>query len=146
MKLHHFTSAMHFRLIRAAGSIHTTESNLNMLGEGPRVVWLSDSDNRELQGGWSSGSVLDKTDMRISVEVPDNEAHPWKEWARARNIEWWWEEALIRAGGGEDAAKTWYVIERDIPRAEWRAITMRTTLGTEVKIDAEERDVTTSHG
>lgn len=118
-RLYHMTSTAHFQRIWAGQHLRPTESNLSMEQEhaGPDVVWLT-SDPTPTQG-WQRWSVLPKDEIRITVEVPRDEARHWPAWARARGITHYWYAGLVSSGGGPQAANTWYVVERAVPAAEW---------------------------
>jgi hypothetical protein len=120
--LYHFTSPEHLKSIEADGVITTTESNVNAFGGGPRVVWLTD-DPDPGKAGWAEGSLYDKTAVRITVEVPD--AYPWLAWAGEQGIEEYWKNALVSAGGGPDAAASWWVVERPVHTSEWEILEVR---------------------
>lgn len=60
--------------------------------------------------------TADKTVVRITVEVPDDEAHHWPEWSRRQGIRNMLYKALALAGGDPEQ---WWVVARPIPREEW---------------------------
>ncbi len=119
MKLYHFTARHHLPAIRAAGVLKVTESNMSKRREhaGPDVVWLT-SNPEPAAHTWKVGSIVDKTEVRITVEVPKRAAHRWREWARRRGIDREWMRVLASVGG----SGSWYVVERPIPEAEWVAV------------------------
>ncbi len=120
MILYHFTSTVHLPLINAAGALTTTESNLSPTREhaGPDVVWLTSDPEPDAEGHALAGSCVDKTAVRITVDVPDAEVWGWLPWSRGHRIPKKWARHLER---GRRPA-TWYVMERPIPRAEWVAV------------------------
>ena len=123
MKLYHFTSVGHISRILDVGLITTTNSNIWPDGGGPPVVWLTKNDSHKQE--WAHGAaegILTKWGIRITVDIPKNEAHPWPAWSKEREITKKWYDALDRVSGGN--AKNWYVVERPIQKDEWAAVEM----------------------
>lgn len=131
-ELFHWTSTYHLKQILLEGRLTTTESNvgspspmLQPAGEhlGPDVVWLLDVPVLRFGHGLTmdpSGPyrmLHDKTEVRFTVKVDG--AVPWTRWKPAEAMHPTWRKSMIRSGGGRDAVRHWWVIERDIPRAEW---------------------------
>lgn len=133
MTLYHFTSEVALLGIEAHGLILPTESNVGSTspsmppegeGVGPDVVWLLDSperpsnhSNRVNHGLF--GTVVDKTAVRIEVDVP---AIRWRDWAPAQQMHPTWRELLVKASGGVEASDHWYVFPSAIPRSRWVSI------------------------
>ena len=91
---------------------------------GPDVVWLT-SDPTPKQAWQSLNDALDiraqKSQILFVVEVPDEDVKKWSEWAFEQGISKFWYEALDDDDGSAD---NWYVVDREIPKAEWVAIYM----------------------
>ena len=122
MKLYHFTSTHHWPAIIAAEFLKTTESNIGSVNElwkpfgehvGPDVVWLTDMPEITAKGCGLNGSRLDKTEIRITVEVAD--AISWPAFAAKHGINKKWYRAL----GSGRRPETWWVVPRRIYRVEW---------------------------
>ena len=112
MLLYHFTSAAHLRAIDkhglTVGDVGTSFERL----EGRSGVWLTSS--ADPAGHGLNGSLFDKTRIRLTVDVPeDDQLTKRTEWA-PRNISDGTARRLIRAGG--QSAETWYVYFRWIKR------------------------------
>lgn len=94
---------------------------------GPDVVWLT-SDPTPKQAWQSLNEHLDvraqKSQILFVVEVPDEDMHKWSEWAFEQGISQFWYDALDDDDGSAD---NWYVVPREIPKAEWVAIYMAQT-------------------
>lgn len=136
MILYHFTSRHHLPMIRLTGELSCTESNIGSpsriqppFGEhvGPDVVWLTSSPEPEghglegakaVSGYGTAGDDVDKSEIRITVEIPDSDAEHWPEFAVAHGIHPEWRRALEKG----HRAESWYVCRRPIPRSEWRAV------------------------
>lgn len=116
---YHFTSKHHWVDIEADQKIRTTESNLHMTVDhfGPDVVWLVDTvdveDGEHGLGPW-------KRSVRIEVNVP---AIRWLDWAPVANMNARWKANLIKAGGGIECAKHWYIWPNPIPSEKWLDVT-----------------------
>lgn len=133
MTYYHFTSEVALLGIEAQGMIFPTESNVGSTsasmppaGESlaPDVVWLLDSGDRPSNNSNQVnhglfGTVVDKTAVRIEVDVP---AIRWKDWAPAQQMHPTWRELLVKASGGVEASDHWYVFPAAIPRNRWVAI------------------------
>jgi hypothetical protein len=122
VKLYHFTSQIHWAAIQNAGSLKTVESNISMLLEhaGPDVVWLTSNPDPAAHKGWAGLSFHDKTSVRITVNVPDDEVSHWPFWSRKHDIDEEWYDALATAGNPEE----WWVIERPVTQEEWQTVTV----------------------
>jgi len=101
VRLYHFTSRQHLARIEATGVLTVTESNMSQRREhaGPDVVWLTSNRAPDVHSGWKVGSAVDKTAVRITVEVPKRVAHRWRDWARSRGIDSEWMRSLASVGG-----------------------------------------------
>jgi hypothetical protein len=150
MKLYHYTSREHIAFIAAARTIKVTELHLGGQGQehaGLDVVWLT-KDRNHKQGWQRLPAVFDGTDrsaVRITVEVPEAEAHSWRDWALEHGIE----AALLDALAGSGGADDWFVVERPVPEDEWVSVEltrMRSRLKpieiVEVKWLAEKHNLT----
>lgn len=124
MRLYHFTCEQHLPCIKLAGQLTTTESNLSQYKEhaGPDVVWLTSDPDPDPRDIAVETSAADKTAVRFTVEIPDDEAHPWIPWSRKRGIKPKWRRAMERGRRPE----AWYVVERPIPSREWIAVDVAT--------------------
>lgn len=94
---------------------------------GPDVVWLT-SDPTPKQAWQSLDNVLDvraeKSQILFVVDVPDEDVKKWSHWAFEQGISRFWYDALDDDDG---SAENWYVVPREIPKAEWVAIYMAQT-------------------
>lgn len=126
MRLYHFTSPERLTMIRITGEIRVTESNIGSnrpdirpYGEhvGPDVVWLTDVGVVSARGAGLDRTPdgTDKTAVRITVDVPDHEVIWWPDFAVEHGMHKAWRRALER---GRDP-RSWFVLTRPIPRAEW---------------------------
>lgn len=131
---YHFTSEVHLRKILQLGKILPGESNVGSPSDamephgdhlGPDVVWLLDEPERPVpkrgdpRNHGLFGHVVDKTVIRITVDV---KAIPWTSWAAGEHMNPLWRTMFIQAGGGEDAARHWYVVPAPIRSLRWVAI------------------------
>ena len=124
MKLWHYTSKTHLPWIEESGFLKTTESNLHSEIEnyGPQVVWLLDTPDLEGSHGLYGGPV-DKTAVRIEVDVPDHWTRYWLEWSKGQGISQYWQDIMVAAGGGQECAAHWVVTFRTIKKDRWVDIT-----------------------
>lgn len=84
-----------------------------------KVVHLTRNPNRsstELLWAGGQHTAYDKTRIRITVEVPDEDVHVWNSWHDRQGGSKLFKESLKATGGDW---KSWFVCEREIPRAEW---------------------------
>jgi hypothetical protein len=126
--LFHYTSERHWTLIKQRGVLLTSESNIGSpvptwkpCGHrlGPDVVWLLDlSELGDVNHGLN-GSVFNKREVRIEVDVPGIK---WLDWAPAQQMNPNWRKAFINAGGGDEAAGHWYVWPREIANDHWLSV------------------------
>jgi len=123
LKLYHFTSVRHMKEIERCGSIKTTCSDIQPDGAGPGVVWLTS--NPKAKQAWSEGEapifLLEKYGIRITVEVPEKEAHSYPEWSRKMGIDPKWFKLYTER---DRDFVNWYVVTRPIGRSEWGAVEM----------------------
>ena len=124
MRLWHYTSKTHLPWIEESGFLKTTESNLHSDIEnyGAKVVWLLDTPDLEGSHGLY-GSPVDKTAVRIEVDVPDHWVKNWLEWSKSQGISQYWQDIMVTAGGGQECAAHWMVTFRTIKRDRWVEIT-----------------------
>jgi hypothetical protein len=130
--LYHFTSAVHVPTILASGYLKTVESNVSFKREhaGPDVVWLTTSPTAEAGHGLQS-SLVDKTEIRFTVEVDKRSVHKWREWAKARGSSQETMTNLARSGG----SASWRVVTTPIPAANW--VEVRNMATGEILLDRE---------
>jgi len=123
LKLYHFTSIRHMREIQREGRLRTTFSDIHPDGAGPGVVWLTT--NPEAKQEWTDTDapvfILEKYGVRITVEVPDKEAHHYPGWAERVGIAPKWFKVYTERFG---EYRDWYVVTRPIGRMEWKAVEM----------------------
>jgi hypothetical protein len=111
--LYHFTSDVFLPSIRKAGiwrgDVPTSSDG------GFNAPWLT-SDPEWSDQDWANDSILDKSKVRLTVDVPatDPNLHRWSTLARAEGVDPEWYNALDEAGGGGSAA--WFVYRGNIPR------------------------------
>ena len=127
MSYWHFTSLMHAEDILQQGVILPTESNVSFTDDhhGPDVVWLLDTPTVQ----FSHGLTEHKTAARFEVEVP---AIKWTEWEWTSRMEDWVRRALVKSGGGEEAADHWFIWPAGIHRRNWLSADAVTQAGPEV--------------
>lgn len=120
MILYHFTCLEHLDRIKADGFLKTVESNLSgrRAIAGPDVVWLTSDPAPTAESHGLAGSKSDKTAVRFTIDVPDDEVQEWIPWSRKRNITKVW-AADLESGKRPDQ---WFVVERPITNDEWRAV------------------------
>jgi hypothetical protein len=115
MRLYHFTTRAHIAAIRKEGILYgdvPTGPN-----EGFNAPWLT-TEHRFSEQGWTRGSVYDKAELRLAVEIPAD--HPnlysWEQLVDALEIPGWWVDALENAAGR--SMKNDYVYLGGVP-PEW---------------------------
>lgn len=113
MQLYHFTSSANLRGIHKFGlTVGDVVTDFDKL-EGRIAVWLTSCETAEGHG--LGGSVVDKTEFRLTVEVPeDDRLVRWVEWAQS-NVEEQTRQRLIAAGGQN--FQTWYLFFGWLPPA-----------------------------
>lgn len=119
MILYHFTSLYHLPKIEADGVIRPTESNFSRTtpNAGPPVVWLTDLPDMGDVSHGLEGSLYDKKQVRIAVNVP---AIRWLDWPPALSkMPGDVRDSLIHWGGGMEAAVHWFVLPGRIPASRW---------------------------
>ena len=60
--------------------------------------------------------MVDKTEVRITVEIPDADAHRYSKWRQRQGVSNALYRALADTGG--DPSR-WWIVERAIPSSEW---------------------------
>ncbi|MGO1284677.1 MAG: hypothetical protein ACTHWV_00005 [Brachybacterium sp.] len=134
--LYHFTSAEHIGRILEARELRTTESNISFKREhaGPAVVWLTTHTDASAGLGLTSPhvEVVDKSEVRVTVEIDKRNAHKWREWARRHGSSPETIQRIAETGGG---AASWRVTTRPIPITQWREIRNMHT-GQIIRVDA----------
>ena len=124
--LYHYTCIEHLPTILAAGYLKTSESNISprVPHAGPDVAWLTTQPDPTLGHGLNAGqTVVDKTRIRFTVQVPKRAVTPWRLWATMQGIDPTWMRALAQAGG----SGTWRVTPRPIPAEQWVEVLDRHT-------------------
>jgi len=150
MLLYHFTTPIHLPRIAEDGFLKVTESNIGAppnksmepTGEhaGPDVVWLTNQDgtqtNRDtlragcvLSAGSFSVLSVDKTVVRFTVDVPDDEVLRWADFAKAQGIHKRWQRVLEKWPAKPN---WWFLIERPVPSGEW--VEICSTYGEEMEV------------
>ena len=111
--LYHFTSAEHIGRILEARELRTTESNISFKREhaGPAVVWLTTHTDASAGLGLTSPhvEVVDKSEVRVTVEIDKRNAHKWREWARRHGSSPETIQRIAETGGGAS------IVARDHP-------------------------------
>lgn len=136
MRLWHFTSTTHLPWIIESGYIKTCDSVFDMesADAAPMCAWFLD---RPDMGGYPHGityASVDKTAVRIEVEVPDKLVVKWTDWAIAGGIDPMWFHTMVESGGGREAADQWRVVFRSVKRDQWVKIETRLPDGTWIEI------------
>jgi hypothetical protein len=115
LTLYHFTSPEYLKSIKQHGIIKGDVPTSPV--DGFNAPWLTDNDSWSMQS-WSRGSVLDKSSVRMTVEVPVDDPNLvlWSELAEEENVTEAWYNILNETAGG--SAKHWYVYRGKVP-VEW---------------------------
>lgn len=124
MILYHYTSVVHLPWIVDAGYLGLTDNVLHHDRiEEPGVCWFLDRPLVEIPYSHGlAGSIVDKTAVQFTVDVPDGWVRRWVPWAQDRGVEPLWLTAMVRAGGGFAAADHWHVTFRTVPRNRWVSV------------------------
>lgn len=119
--LYHFTAKQHLQLIEASGVLRVTESNASFTErhKAPDCVWLTTSPLPRTISGSLSGSRLDKSEVRFTVDVPHDELWSWRMFTSKYDVDPHWRRTLERLDPGW---RTWRMIFRDVPKSEWVSI------------------------
>ena len=88
--------------------------------------WLTDDPSWEHQG-WKKGSFLDKTEVRITVEVDASKLKTWEEVIEDYRVARYWAAAMIKSGERQEG-QTWYIHEGTIPRDAFMSVRVRAGL------------------
>lgn len=138
MKLYHYTSNFHIEAIMQNG-LSRGDVPITPTGLGENAVWFSTSPEPTEQG-WVEGSIVDKTQIRITVNIPLS--HPnLKKWTKyaAKRLDPEWRSVLNHYGGGTE--KQWYIYFGVVPPAQFVSIDYRTAKGyTTICCHGEERE------
>lgn len=110
--LYHFTSTMHLPAIIQSGNLRLTESNIEISGAGPGVVWLTET--TDPGGNGLTTGFKDQVRFTIPANSLRGYLHWWPEWSREQGIEEFWYEALHAASGGGHP-DNWWVATAPIP-------------------------------
>ncbi|ASN06851.1 hypothetical protein [Virgibacillus necropolis] len=103
--LYHYTSTFHLPKIIKVGFLKLTESNLRMDKELYKpVVWLTTAYEPNPKGLGLTGSIVDKTEIRIHVKKK-NSFQYWKSYSRKNKIDKKWAE-ILETGR---KSNTWWV-------------------------------------
>jgi hypothetical protein len=111
---YHFTSEDNLPSIMRSG-ISRGDVPTSPVG-GFQAPWLTLNPNPQQQH-WSMGGS--KTQVRLTVEIPDDEAEklwPWLELAKEAETPEWWLDALNQSGGGGDA---YWLVFLGVIKPEW---------------------------
>jgi hypothetical protein len=114
--LYHFTSGVHLAEIEKTGYVKTGDNMLRAFGGGPPECSFH-FDVPEVPRGYGglTGSVFDKTEVRLTFDVVDSWAVRWIDWACAQGIAPMWLDALAHAAGGIHHYEHEYAVFRRIP-------------------------------
>lgn len=153
--LYHFTSTLHLPKILAAGFLETTENNVAKprfvngidvnANRGPGVVWLTTQETVTPGKAFGlEGSAVDKTECRITVQVPKRDVHRWDKWATRRCIELAWLEQQKSVTPGFYSQR---VMLRRIYTGEWtEVVNLRTGEVFDIPEAPHSADVTGGPG
>jgi hypothetical protein len=115
VRLYHFTTHAWFAELVSVGAIATTwPRKPGAAWPWPRVAWLTKQPDPDRQG-WK---VAQTHEVRVTVDVPDSEAHPWstcKGELPPETVSGLETSAKVWGGNPAD----WYVVRRPIPTSEW---------------------------
>lgn len=109
--LYHYTATGHLASILAEGRLRLTDSQV----DGRPAVWFLDTPTTEGRDHGLSGSVWDKTEVRVTVRA---RAVRWLDWvatlppstrAAVGGTLGRWIPTIVRTGGGPEAAAHWWV-------------------------------------
>lgn len=122
MRLYHFTCEEHMPSILAYGVLRTTSPNLasrDRHGD-PRVLWTTTDQNPGGKHGLNTPAGMhDKEAVRFTLEVPDEWVFEWEPWADSRGIGRQHKGMLLTLAGGHEVAKTWRLVDREVPHDMW---------------------------
>lgn len=122
--LHHFTSMRNWERIRQAAFLALSDSSVHARKGGPPVVWLTTRETGEGLG-LAQGSTarklsdfdqIDKTRVRLSVEVGRAATYKWADFAIKHGGDPNWVAHVRRE---VEHAGSWRVHTRTIPRDRW---------------------------
>lgn len=114
MLLYHFTSSLHLPRIIADGFIKTGDNMLRWNDETAEPRCSFHFDVPEVPAGYGGITEM-KTEVRLTLDVPNAWAVLWIDWARAQGIEPMWLSVLTQASGGEHHYEHEYAVFRRIP-------------------------------
>ena len=120
IKLYHYTSRLHIGRIMQEG-LSRGEVPLSPT-RGATAVWFTTDADPGTNKDHGLYSIVDKREMRITVELNRIDPNLWKwtEYAGTHNIPEFWRAAMDRAGGGK--AKTWWLYFGIIPPQDFVAV------------------------
>lgn len=118
--LFHFTSTMHLPAILRARSLRLTESNVDISGAGPGVVWLTET-TEGAGNGLGQGGFKDQVRFSIPSVMLYGYLHWWPSWSREQGIQEFWYKALEAASGGGNP-DNWWVCTGAIPSIAWESV------------------------
>jgi len=126
MKLYHFTAEAYLERIKREG-ITRGDVATSPTG-GFNAPWLTNDPSWESQR-WQRGSILDKSEVRITVNIPDDDSKCvyWSTLAGALKVSSQWYLALDDAGGGK--SENWWVYRGTVPPEWFEAIHLRREVG-----------------
>lgn len=111
--LYHYTAKYHLPSILNSGHLKLTESNLRFDVEMYKpVVWLTNQKEPETFGLGLSGSIVDKTEIRIHVKKkPTPTIKTWEQYSAKNKMNPEWKKAFIEGRKPE----TWFISTKEIP-------------------------------
>lgn len=127
MRLYHYTSMSHLPRIMSRGALLLTESNISgqRMHAGPPVVWFTSHANPDKGHGLNSVpdeirqvkdfAEIDKTRVRITVELPKRRVTKFVNWSKAQGISPHWLAELATMGG----LYSWWVSTQIVAMDKW---------------------------
>jgi hypothetical protein len=115
--LYHFTSRESAPFILLDGFIHPEPWEFAEGDCWPDVVWLTATRQRMAHKGWLGDNQLTRSEIRFTVDIPEQDVQHWRSWAR--------QHGMATADLDHVAIyrkPRWYVSERPIPSAQWTEV------------------------
>lgn len=129
LHLHHFTNRQQWPEIRSSGQLLLTHSRAHPTKLTRGVVWLTTADVVDdpvamgldvgIAKKFSNFADLDRTQIRITVEVSKTYTHRYREWATKHGGHPGWLKRLAQECG---QFNTWWVHTKVIPREAWTEV------------------------
>lgn len=129
MTLFHFTSHLHIPYIKREGiafgdipiTISTTQDEaIALIGE-DTGVWLTNNPKADDYVPWCADAPVDKTAMRLTVEIPETAASrlwTWRDYANHKSVDPKLVARLEEVGGPLGCGLTWFIF-KGIVLPEW---------------------------